>query len=36
MSEREVIFDMEADNLLDNITKFHCLSYRYVDTPELQ
>jgi DNA polymerase III alpha subunit (gram-positive type) len=34
MSEREVIFDMEADNLLDHITKFHCLSYRYVDTPD--
>ena len=34
MSEREVIFDLEADNLLHNITKIHCLSYRYVDTPD--
>jgi DNA polymerase III alpha subunit (gram-positive type) len=33
MTDREVIFDMEADNLLDDITKIHCLSYRYVDDP---
>ena len=30
----EVIWDLEADNLLDNVTKIHCLSYRYVETPE--
>lgn len=30
----EVIFDIEADNLLDDVTKLHCLSYRYVVDPE--
>ena len=27
----EVIFDIEADGLLDTITKVHCLSFRTVD-----
>lgn len=27
MSNREFIFDLEADGLLDTITKIHCLSY---------
>lgn len=30
---KEVIWDLEADNLLDNISKIHCLSYRFVETP---
>lgn len=31
----EVIFDLESDGLLDKVTKIHCLSYRYVDTPDV-
>ena len=31
---REVAWDCEADNLLDKVTKIHCLSYRYVDKYE--
>ena len=27
---KEVVFDLEADNLLPGITKIHCLSYAYV------
>lgn len=30
----EVIFDIEADGLLDTVTKIHCLSYRFVEKPE--
>lgn len=33
-SLREVIFDVEADGLLDTVSKIHCLSYRFVDTPD--
>jgi hypothetical protein len=31
----EVVFDLEADGLLDEVTKIHCLSYRFVDTPSI-
>ena len=30
----EVIWDIEADGLLDTVTKIHCLSYRFVEKPE--
>lgn len=30
----EVIFDIEADGLLDTITKIHCLSYAFSDNSE--
>ena len=30
----EVIFDIEANNLLRDVTKLHCLSYRYVIEPD--
>lgn len=30
----EVIFDIEADGLLDTVSKIHCLSYRFVSNPE--
>mgnify|MGYP000485658489 CR=1 FL=1 len=29
----EVIWDLEADGLLDTVTKIHCLSYRFVEKP---
>ena len=34
MVSREVALDIESDNLLDNVTKIWCLSYRFVDTPD--
>ncbi len=36
MSNREFIFDIEADGLLDTITKIHCLSYVEVGTDNKQ
>lgn len=34
MSEkRRLIFDLEADNLLRNVTKIHCVSYKWEDEP---
>ena len=35
MTSREVAFDIESDGLLDKITRIWCLSYRYVDEPEV-
>lgn len=34
MVSREVAFDIEADNLLDKVTKIWCLCYRFVDSPD--
>lgn len=31
---REVIWDLESDGFLDNVTKIHCLSYRFVEEPD--
>ena len=33
-TNNEVVFDIEADNLLMDVTKLHCLSYRYVVEPD--
>jgi len=30
------VFDLESDNLLDNMTKIHCLAYYDLDTKELK
>lgn len=30
----EIVFDIEADGLLDTVSKIHCLSYRYVEKPD--
>jgi DNA polymerase III alpha subunit (gram-positive type) len=35
MISREVAFDIESDGLLDKITRIWCLSYRFVDQPEV-
>tara|TARA_R110000796_G_scaffold30122_1_gene80717 strand:+ start:3676 stop:4149 length:474 start_codon:yes stop_codon:yes gene_type:complete len=33
-TNNEVVFDIEADNLLMDVTKLHCLSYRYAVEPD--
>lgn len=31
MKKNTYVFDIECDNLLDDVTKIHCLSYSHVD-----
>lgn len=35
MASNSIIFDIEADGLLDEATKVHCLSYQFLDSEEV-